>query len=91
MATARLVADPMSLVADLVPGDVVRLGDDSATFVARTIHPLWSHLELVVWRMADGSWSHDALYISQYVGEVQAADVFARKAQLERALLGGGK
>ena len=80
----------MSTVADLTPGDVVVLdGGDSATFVARTRHPLYPHLELVVWRLADGSWSHDALHISQYVGKVQPADIFARKAQLQRVLLGG--
>lgn len=81
----------MSTVADLIAGDVVRLGDDSATFVARTRHPLWPNLELVVWRMADGSWSHDALHIGQHVGEAQPSDTFARIAELRRVLLGGAQ
>ena len=82
----------MSTVADLTPGDVVEQPDGStATFVVRTRHPLWPHLELVVWRLADGSWSHDALHLMQHIGRVRPSDIFSRKAQLQRALLGGGR
>lgn len=81
----------MTTVAELIPGDVVDNGLDSATFVARTQHPLWPSLQLVVWRMADGSWSHDALHTSQDVGQARSADVFARQAALRWALLGGAR
>jgi hypothetical protein len=78
----------MSTVADLTPGDLVTHDSgESATFLARTRHPLWPHLELVVWRLADGSWSHDALHISQYIGQIQPADIFARNQRLRTALL----
>lgn len=79
----------MTTVADLVPGDVVDLGDDSATFIARTQHPIWPSMQLVVWRLADGTWSHDALRMQQDVGQARPADVFSRQAELRRTLLGG--
>ena len=81
----------MTTVAELTPGDVVKVGypQTQGTFIARTRHPLWPHLELVIWRLSDGSWSHDALDIRQDIGQVQPSDIFSRKAQLQRALLGG--
>lgn len=78
----------MTTISELLPGDVVAIDTASATFIAHTQHPLWPHLQLVVWRMADDTWSHDALDIRQDVGQVQPADIFSRKAQLQRALLG---
>lgn len=79
----------MTAVYALVPGDIVATDDRSGTFITATQHPLWPHLQLVIWRMDDGSWSHDALSAHQDVGTVQPADLFSRKAQLQRALLGG--
>jgi hypothetical protein len=78
----------MTTVAELLPGDVVHIDTASATFIAETQHPLWPHLRLVIWRMADGGWSHDALDIRQDVGQAVPADLFARKAALTHALLG---
>ena len=61
----------MSTVADLTPGDVVEQPDGAtATFIVRTRHPLYPHLELVVWRLADGGWSHDALHLMQHDKDV---------------------
>lgn len=77
----------MSTVADLTPGDIVDNFGTHATFVAATQHPIWPHLQLVIWHLADGTWSHDALNLHQDVGQVRPADLFARRAQLERALL----
>lgn len=79
----------MSTVCDLVPGDTVVLNGTPAIFITRTQHPLWPQLELVIWRLPDGSWSHDALSVDQFVGQAQPADVFSRKAALQRAVLGG--
>lgn len=60
-------------VLDLLPGDVFATSpiapEEHAMFIARTQHPIWPHLQLVIWRMTGGRWSHDALDILQDVGE----------------------
>jgi hypothetical protein len=78
--TARLL--------DLIPGDEVTLAGRSAVFIARTDHPLYSILDLVIWRLDDGSWSHDALDPRQEVGEVTPSDLATRIGRL-RSALGG--
>src|SRR5690554_7124055 len=80
----------MTAVAELLPGDLVTNAGQSATFITHTAHPLWPHLRLVIWRMADGTWYHDALDARQQVGEVEPADLFARRSRLQAALLGDG-
>jgi hypothetical protein len=64
-------------VIDLIPG--VKILDTftgkSHTYVAQCRHPLYRGLQLVVWRMADGSWSHDALSCVQDVGDVDMTAV----------------
>lgn len=79
----------MATVQNLIPGDVVLnpIGD-KATFIARTEHPLFAGLQLVVWRMKDGSWSHDALSERQDVGEVERSTPDQRRDALSAALLG---
>lgn len=84
----------MTTVAGLLPGDTIEMPmGGSATFVARTDHPLWPGLQLVVWRMPSGSpvgdWSHDALDARQDVGIPIAATPDEREARLRDALLGG--
>lgn len=81
----------MSAVGDLLPGDLVTLSvtDLSAVFIARTEHPLWPHLQLVIWKMSDGSWSHDALFAQQEIGTIAPSTSDERKARLRRALWGG--
>jgi hypothetical protein len=77
-------------VRDLVPGDVVwreEMPGVEAIFVARTDHPLFRSLQLVVWRMNDGTWSHDALDVDQEVGSVTLTTPEERLASLRRALL----
>jgi hypothetical protein len=76
-------------VSDLLPGDRVTQGADSAVFVAQTEHPLWPDLRLVVWRLANGMWSHDALSPAQDVGEMTPSTADERKGRLQSALLGG--
>lgn len=58
-------------VLELTPGDqiIVPFGEATATFVQQAEHPIWPHLRLVIWRMSDGSWSHDALDARQDVGD----------------------
>lgn len=76
------------LVRDLQPGDVVVHGGESATFVAQTEHPIWPHLRLVIWRLRDGSWSHDALASGQEIGVALPATAAERRTSLRAALLG---
>lgn len=76
-------------VCDLLPGDEVHLPPDaSAVFIAQTQHPLWPQLQLVIWRLADGSWSHDALDFHQQVGTRTPSSYADRMARLRTALLG---
>jgi hypothetical protein len=79
-------------VETLRPGQVVSIPELglSATFVQQAPHPIWPNLRLVIWKMADGSWSHDALDPRQDVGEIEPATPEALLANLRAALLGGG-
>jgi hypothetical protein len=82
----------MTKVSELTPGDSVTLrwhdGPRTAVFVAQTPHPIWSHLQLVIWRLHDGSWSLDALDPAQDVGQVTLSTWQDLAARLRRALLG---
>jgi hypothetical protein len=57
-------------VRDLVGGDLISLGHGSATFIGRSEHPRYPGLALVVWVLADGRPSLDALSYDQVVGEL---------------------
>lgn len=75
-------------VAQLVPGDQVLGLEGPVTFVQQAEHPLWPHLRLVIWKMPDGSWSHDALDARQEVGALAVQSTPAeRKQALRQALL----
>lgn len=76
-------------VKDLMPGLRIHQGSQSAVFIATTPHPLYLSLKLVIWKMDDGEWSLDALSAEQYIGEAEPASGPERRANLERALLGG--
>ena len=87
----------MTTVADLEPGDRLTMpwpfggtGEKTSTFVAQCPHPLWPHLQLVIWRMDDLTWSHDALDARQELpGTIdRPADGFARLDRLHKAILG---
>lgn len=56
-------------------------------FVAQTEHPIYPQLRLVVWRLNDGSWSHDALSPLQEVGTPEPSTADERSARLLTALL----
>jgi hypothetical protein len=60
----------VATVQELLPGDLVTHGLQSATFIASGRHPKYTGLALVIWKLNDGTWSTDALYWHQYVGEV---------------------
>lgn len=85
----------MTMVKDLVPGDAVWIewSGGEATFVVATRHPLYAPpLRLVVWKMPDGSWSHDALDERQDVGQVvEPTDARAREDRLREALTPGSR
>ncbi|HVL49905.1 MAG TPA: hypothetical protein VM754_00185 [Actinomycetota bacterium] len=76
-------------VRQLIPGDVILdpTGGPSATFVAQTRHPLWTHLQLVVWRKGP-DWYLDALDAHQDVGDPEPMDLVSRLEALRFALLG---
>lgn len=78
----------MTRLDELLPGDVVDLGPAHATYVAQAEHPIWPSLRLVVWRLGDGSWSHDALDARQDVGQARPATAAQRDQRLKLALLG---
>ncbi len=80
----------MSEVQQLLPGDRVDLGGRSAVYITQAMHPLWPHLQLVVWKLDDGSWSHDSLAARQDVGDAQSSTPAQRTARLRDALLGEG-
>lgn len=79
------------MVMDLLPGQRVRLGGMSAVFIARNIHPLWPALQLVVWKLDDGTWSHDALSGEQDVGEADPSTWLSRQENLKAVFMGVGK
>lgn len=74
-------------VAELLPGDEISQLDTSAVYIAQATHPLYPGLQLVIWRMPDGSWSHDALRASQVAGTAADRSYDARHARLRAALL----
>lgn len=61
----------IAVVQDLLPGNTVRMGEQSAIFVGRSDHPKYPNLQLVIWKLDDGAWSLDALFDTQEVGEVE--------------------
>lgn len=77
----------MTALQHLLPGDVVTLADRWAVYVSRCQHPLWPSLQLVIWRMEDGSWSPDALAADQDVGDVLPVAPEQRRNRLRHALL----
>lgn len=82
----------MATVAELTPGDLVVNTGRSAVFIARTQHPLWPKLQLVIWHLheADGSrWSLDALDSRQEVGDINPTNDADRAQRVRSALLIG--
>lgn len=85
----------MSRVRDLIPGDLVTLPatGDSAVFLCQTKHPIWPHLQLVIWWVNEGMmnaeafWSFDALLADQEIGVIQEANPADRHQQLLKILL----
>jgi hypothetical protein len=81
----------MTQVSELTPGDLVTLpshtGPRSAVYVTQAQHPIWPNLQLVIWRLHDGSWSLDALDTNQDVGPVTLSTWQDLAARLRQALL----
>jgi hypothetical protein len=76
----------VTFVAELIPGDLVEGLTGAATFVGQLPHPLYPGLQMVIWRMPDRSWSHDALSPAQFVGEALPANYIDRRQRLKAAL-----
>lgn len=83
----------MSRVIDLVPGCRVTVDQikATATYIAQTRHPLWPHLQLVIWKLDDGTWSHDALSPMQDVGRIEPFTAEQLQRNLRAALLDAGQ
>ena len=75
-------------VMSLVPGMQIELAGRVGTYVQQARHPIWPHLRLVIWRLADGSWSHDALAGEQDIGAVVPDTPTTRAENLFNALMG---
>jgi hypothetical protein len=76
-------------VYGLVPGMVVEDPVEPerwGVFVTSCPHPLYATLRLVIWRMADGSYSLDALDSRQDVGEPRPSSPEDRVANLRWGL-----
>lgn len=83
----------MNKVHELTPGDLVKNDappglPDHAVFIAETMHPIWPHLRLVIWKLSNGTWSFDALNRLQDIGQIEPSDAAARIDRLRLALLG---
>lgn len=78
----------MAKVAGLLPGERITLGTTSAIYIAQTAHPVYPGLQLVLWRMDDGTWHHDALNALQDVGEPEPATPEEREENLRRLWTG---
>lgn len=76
---------------DLMPGDLVEMGfGRSAVLVAQTDHPLRGYpFRLAIWKLDDGSWSHDCLDHRQDVGQRKPSSVDERIERLRSALQPG--
>lgn len=82
----------MAKVIDLQPGDRVVNGGRTAVFIARTRHPAWPALELVIWRLCDETICLDALRIQQEVGKViPVTSPAEQRDQLLSAICGVGR
>lgn len=80
-------------VIDLIPGDVVTIPitGESAVFVGRLQHPLYTEFQMVIWRMGNpygnrGVWHHDALSKEQVVGNTWTTSDKEREEALRWAL-----
>lgn len=70
-------------IGELIPGDLIVLGNDGAVYVQQGPHPFWPGFQLVIWRHTDGTWYHDCLKAKQVAnGGLRPADDERRKARL---------
>jgi ABC-type tungstate transport system permease subunit len=76
----------MAKLYELLAGDTVKLGDETATFIARSRHPKFHNLELVIWKLhRDNSWSLDALRWYQEIGEVITSSPESKWREVRKA------
>lgn len=81
----------MNRVADLLPGDVHRLGGGRwGVHVAQLPHPLYPALRLVIWRLSDGTHSFDALDPRLALATREVAITAAQRVQALRWAVGQG-
>ena len=75
-------------VLDLLPGDKVTNAAMTAVHITHVGHPYYPDLQLVIWRLHDGTVSLDALAIVQDVGDLVPQQWHDRRATLLAALTG---
>lgn len=77
-------------VLNLMPGMEISIpgfpSRPPAIFIARCNHPYYEGLQLVIWRLADGTISLDALNVMQDVGTAGESTPTERRDNLHRAL-----
>lgn len=81
-------------VKDLIPGMTVSVPftDMTAVFVGQLPHPIWTKMQMVIWREGNfhtkrGKWFHDALSPEQVVGNTWKMTEEQREKNLRWALL----
>lgn len=77
---------PGSRVIDLLPGDYVTQAGQSAVYIMQSPSLFYRGLQLVAWRLEDGSYSFDNLSPIQVVGMVKRSTEMDRRLRLEAAL-----
>lgn len=77
-------------VINLIPGMQFKnvIGEGLHTFIARCNHPFYEGFQLVIWRLADGIISLDALSAMQDVGTPEPSEPGERRHNLQTALHG---
>jgi len=75
----------IAVVQDLLPGNTVRLGGQSAVHISHSDHPKYPGFQLVIWKLNDGTWSLDALFDTQEVGEMEDETDEERWEALQKA------
>ena len=81
-------------VRDLTPGDVIfTLGLGSATFIVQAQHPIWPHLQLVVWYLHGScTYSWDALSAMQELpGSIVPDNGLVHRVEILKQALGIGQ
>lgn len=78
----------MAKVKDLQAGDLVTIQGIGMTgiFIARSEHPGYPGLQLVIWKLSNGAMSFDALLEEQEIGNIKPSTSQERGMRLMKIL-----